>query len=105
MDEAFQWAVSSRLPHGKIGKPIMSSREASERVKAAVIATTLSVLSLRSNPPLPEGEAKKQANGSLIRLALLGTFPQGDGFKQLFVGKNPPWMAHSARNDPWLYGA
>ena len=44
---------------------------------------TLSVLSLRSNPPLPKGEAKRQASGSLIHkpLAALAPFPQGEGFK------------------------
>ena len=46
----------------------MSSREASERVKTAVIAKALS--GCLQPDLIPEGEAKKQANESLIHKAL-----------------------------------
>ena len=40
---------------------------------------------------IPVGEAKRQTNGSLIRLALLGTFPQGEGSKASSISRLRLW--------------
>ncbi len=51
---------------------------------------------------IPVGEAKRQTNGSLIRLALLGTFPQGEGSKASSVSRLRLWhhspMGKASRN-------
>ncbi len=76
VDEAFQRVVTKRLPLGG------SSREASERVKPAVIAIALS--GCLQPDLIPVGEAKKQAGGNaksffLFKVLILWNLPLEGG--------------------------
>ncbi len=89
-DEAFQRDVTSRLPLGKIGKPIMSSRGASERKNSGYRKSPLRHANACQLPPRGSLFATTRWKASFIsRLRLCHHSPKGKATRRKLLPSRP----------------